>query len=167
MPEPYPFQGYSELGLLLLNPIPRVIWPEKPRGIQESEYTFRTAEGPAAMGPIKFGTASLSNSIVGDGFKMHHYFGIALYATIFAIMASIWDRIAQPRFHLYNLFFILNAAWLFWILWSFRASFAWITGMYSVWGAYLFVYMLSRFFKSRQLSNPRLFPDNSTGPKSF
>lgn len=151
MPKPYPFEGYSEFAFMLINPIPRALWPGKPLGIQESATTFQTAKGPATMGPIRFGTASLSASIVSDGFKMNHYFGISLYALILAIMASLWDRLAQPRLQIYNLFFILNAAWIFWILWSFRSSFAWISGMYSVWGAYLFAYFSSRFFRTTRL----------------
>lgn len=143
MPDPYPFEGYSEFFMMLYNPIPRAIWAGKPRGIQESAETFREARGPASLGPIRLGTASLSSSIVSDGFKMHHYFGIALYAGIFGMMASLWDSIGQKRLLSSKLYFILNAAWLFWMLWSFRAAFAWITGMYSVWGAYLFCYVAS------------------------
>jgi hypothetical protein len=137
MPDPYPFEGYGDFYLMLVNPIPRAIWSGKPKGIQESAYTFKTVRGPASRGPRKLGTASLSSSIVSDGFRMHHYFGITLYAVIFGIMASVWDYVGQRRMFLSKLYFILNAAWLFWMLWSFRSSFAWITGMYSVWGAYV------------------------------
>lgn len=145
MPNPYPFQGYYDFYLTIVNPIPRAIWPGKPKGIQESAYTLRTAKGPATKGPVQIGTASLSSSILGDGFKMQHYFGVALYAVIFALMASFWDTIGQQRLFTSKLYFILNAAWLFWLLWSFRSSFAWITGMYSVWGAYVFCFTASKF----------------------
>jgi len=145
MPNPYPFEGYFDFYLMLVNPIPRAIWPGKPKGIQESVYTFQTARGPASRGPLKVGTASLSSSIVSDGYKMHHYFGIALYGVIFGLMASVWDSVGQRRLFVSKLYFILNAAWLFWLLWSFRSSFAWITGMYSVWGAYLFCFTASKF----------------------
>jgi hypothetical protein len=143
MPNPYPFEGYFDFYLMLVNPIPRAIWAGKPKGIQESAYTFKTVRGPASRGPIKFGTASLSSSIVSDGFRMHHYFGITLYAVIFGLMASIWDYVGQRRIFASKLYFILNAAWLFWMLWAFRSSFAWITGMYSVWGAYVFCLVAS------------------------
>jgi hypothetical protein len=144
MPNPFPFEGYGEFFLTLVNPIPRAIWAGKPKGIQESAETFRTAGGAASLGPVRLGTASLSSSIVSDGFKMHHYFGITLYAVIFALMASSWDRLGQERLLTSRLYFILNAAWLFWMLWSFRACFAWITGMYTVWGAYLFCFATSK-----------------------
>lgn len=145
MPNPFPFEGYREFWLMLLNPIPRAIWAGKPKGIQESKYTFEVAKGPVTKGPIKVGTASLSSSIVSDGFRMHHYFGIVLYAVIFGLMASAWDRLGQHRLFTSKLYFILNSAWLFWLLWSFRSSFAWITGMYSVWGAYAFCFAASKF----------------------
>jgi hypothetical protein len=144
MPNPYPFEGYRDFYVMLVNPIPRAIWPGKPKGIQESKHTFSVAKGPVTRGPIKVGTASLSSSIVSDGFKMHHYFGIALYAVIFGLMASVWDYVGQRRLFVSKLYFILNAAWLFWMLWSFRSSFAWITGMYSVWGAYVFCFVASK-----------------------
>jgi hypothetical protein len=144
MPNPYPFEGYFEFYLMVVNPIPRAIWPGKPKGIVESAQTFSTVRGPASRGPLKIGTASISNSIVGDGFKMHHYFGMSLYACIFAFMASFWDSLGQRRLFTSKLYFMLNAAWLFWLLWSFRSSFAWITGMYPVWGAYLFCLAVSK-----------------------
>jgi len=155
MPHPYPFEGYFDFYLMLINPIPRAIWPGKPRGIQESKQTFSVARGPVTKGPIKVGTASLSSSIVSDGFKMQHYFGIALYGVIFGLMASVWDYVGQRRLFVSKLYFILNAAWLFWLLWSFRSSFAWITGMYSVWGAYVFCFAASSaalFFGVRKVT---------------
>lgn len=145
MPDPFPFSGYYEFYLMLVNPIPRAIWPGKPKGIQESKHTFAVAKGPVTKGPIRVGTASLSSSIVSDGFRMHHYFGVGLYAVIFGLMASSWDRLGQHRLFTSKLYFILNSAWLFWLLWSFRSSFAWITGMYSVWGAYIFCFAASKF----------------------
>ncbi len=144
MPNPYPFEGYFDFYLMVVNPIPRAIWSGKPKGIQESKQTFSVAKGPVTKGPIKVGTASLSSSIVSDGFKMHHYYGVALYAVIFGLMASVWDYVGQRRLFMSKLYFILNAAWLFWLLWSFRSSFAWISGMYSVWGAYVFCFVASK-----------------------
>lgn len=144
-PYPYPFLGYNEFYALLLNPIPRAIWPGKPKGIQESQQSFAVAQGPPSMGPINLGTASLSHSIVGNGFDMHHYFGIALYAIIYGLLASAWDYIGQRRLLLTKLYFILNSAWIFWLLWGFRAAFAFITGMYPVWGAYLLCYVAGKF----------------------
>lgn len=156
MPDPYPFQGYSEFGLMLVNPIPRALWPNKPKGIQQSEYTFRTPTGPTTMGPLRFGTASLSSSIVSDGFKMDHLVGISLYALIIGFLSSVWDSLGQKRLISSQLYFIINSAWIFWILWGFRSSFALVTGMYSVWGAYLLCYVVSKYtnlfgFRKRKL----------------
>lgn len=165
MPNPYPFEGYREFYLMLVNPIPRAIWPGKPKGIQESKYTFSVAKGPVTKGPIKVGTASLSSSIVSDGFRIHHYLGITLYAVIFGLMASVWDSVGQKRLFVSKLYFILNAAWLFWLLWSFRSSFAWITGMYSVWGAYLFCFVASKVAGGLGLRKRVHLPDPSAGPE--
>jgi hypothetical protein len=144
-PEPYSFEGYNEFYTLLVNPIPRAIWPGKPKGIQESQQAFSAPQGPESMGPIRLGTASLSRSILGDGFKMHHYIGIALYGVIYGLLASAWDYIGQRRLLLTKLYFILNSAWIFWMLWGFRAAFAFFTGMYPVWGAYLLCYVAGKF----------------------
>jgi hypothetical protein len=144
-PSPYPFEGYNEFYTLLVNPIPRVLWPGKPKGIQESSQSFSVVQGVEAMGPIRLGTASLSRSVLGDGFKMHHYFGIALYAVIFGLLASAWDYIGQRRFLSSKLYFILNSSWLFWLLWGFRGGFAFFTGVFPVWGAYLLCFVAGKF----------------------
>lgn len=145
MPDPYRFKGFGELYYLAVNPIPRAIWEGKPKGIQESRDTFTQATGPASEGPVRLGTASLSASIVSDGFTMYHVVGIFIYASLFGLVASTWDYIGQRRLSSTNLYFILNSAWIFWMLWGFRAAFAFVTGMYSVWGAYLGCYILARF----------------------
>jgi hypothetical protein len=150
MPEPYPFDGYSELGYLIVNPIPRFLWPEKPKGIQESASSFSTAVGPYARGPILIGTASLSSTVVSDGYKMQHVIGIFVYALIFAYLSSAWDSLGQVRLSRSNLYFILNAAWAFWLLWGFRSGFALVSGMYTVWGAYLFGGIISLMPRKRK-----------------
>jgi hypothetical protein len=145
VPEVYPYKGYSEFIGMLVLPIPRALWPNKPRGIQENKYTFSVAKGPVTKGPIKMGTASLSASILCDGFYMHHYVGVALYAMIYGLLASAWDYIGQRRYLATKLYFILNCAWMFWLLWGFRAAFAFFTGMYPVWGAYLLCFVAGKF----------------------
>jgi hypothetical protein len=145
MPSEYPYAGYNDFLIIITNPIPRAIWPGKPKGIQASKAAFSTPTGPPSRGPVKLGTASLSHTIVGSGYVVDHYFGIALYAAIFGLLASGWDRLGQSRFLVTKLYFILQSAWLFWMLWGFRSSFAWITGMYPVWGAYVLCYVAGRF----------------------
>jgi hypothetical protein len=144
-PTPYQFEGYFEFYLMAVNPIPRALWPGKPKGIQENQYSFSTPVGPEAMGPVNLGTASLSKTIMGDGFEMHHYFGMVLYAVIYGLCASTWDVIGKRRKLTTKLYFIVNSAWLFWMLWGFRSAFAFITGMYPVLGAYLLCYVAGRF----------------------
>jgi hypothetical protein len=145
MPDPYPYKGFGELYYYAVNPIPRAIWKNKPKGIQESADTFAIAKGPVTKGPLRVGTASLSATIISDGFTMLHLVGISVYALIFGIAASMWDRIGQQRLMSTKLYFILNSAWIFWMLWGFRSAFAFVTGMYSVWGAYLGCFILARF----------------------
>jgi hypothetical protein len=147
MPEPYQYNGFGELVYLLCNPIPRALWPGKPKGIQQDEDTFRTATGPPTMGPIPMGTASLSFSIVGDGYRMLHLFGVGAWAIIFGIAASFWDLMPRKNILGARLYFILNCAWCFWFLWGFRAGFAFVTGMYPVWGAYLLCFVGGIFGK--------------------
>lgn len=154
MPSMFPFRGYGDFFYIVVQPIPRAIWPGKPKGIQENKRTFSKVTGPPAMGPVRLGTASLSQTIVGDGYVIHHYFGIALYAAIYGLLGSFWDYIGQRRYLVTKLYFILNTAWMFWFLWGFRAAFAFITGMYPVWGAYALCAIASIFaIKFRLLSS--------------
>jgi len=137
-PSLYPFEGFGELAYLMVNPIPRAIWPEKPKGIQESASSFSTPTGPYSIGPIKIGTSSLSCTIVCDGFKMNHIFGISIYAFIFSYISSLWDSLARSKLFHHPLFFIAACSYFFWFVWGFRSGFAFVTAMYTVWGVYLF-----------------------------
>jgi hypothetical protein len=151
-PDPFPFEGFYDFYVLAVNPIPRAVWPDKPKGIQENSITFSTPTGPESMGPRALGTASLSRTIVGDGFRMYHYFGVVLYAVLFGLTASFWDSFGQRRYLSSKLYFIIHASWIFWILWGYRAGFAFVTGMYSVWGAYALCYVVGMF--GRRLRPP-------------
>jgi hypothetical protein len=144
-PSLYPFDGYGELAYLAVNPIPRAIWPNKPKGIQESESSFKIVTGPYSEGPIKMGTASLSCTVVCDGFKMNHVFGIAVYALIFSYIASLWDSLSANKKLNYPLYFMAACSYFFWFAWGFRSGFAFVTAMYTVWGVYLFAFLANYF----------------------
>jgi len=144
MPSRFSFEGFHELYVYLVNPIPRVLWPGKPKSahmeMTEKFYKGRTktrAPGPVLLGPLDIGTFSLSLTVIGEGYRMYSYLGIAAYALIFGFLASNWDFIGQRRFLETKLYFILNCAWLFALLWGFRSGFALITGLYPVVAAYL------------------------------
>lgn len=172
-PNPYPFEGIKEFIYIIVNPIPRALWPGKPKGIQESRAAFSKPTGPESKGPITLGTASLSRTIVGDAFRMGHYWGMALYAVIFGLLASFWDYIGQRRYLSTKLYFILNCAWMFWMLWGFRAAFAWITGLYPVLGAYVLCFVAGKFGrrivmgrkKSEPVRSPRLPGQPALAPR--
>jgi hypothetical protein len=144
IPSRFPFEGFHELYVYLVNPIPRVLWPGKPKSahmeMTEKFFKGRTtqrAPGPVLLGPLDIGTFSLSLTVIGEGYRMYGYLGIAAYALIFGFLASNWDFIGQRRFLQTKLYFILNCAWLFAFLWGFRSGFALITGLYPVLAAYL------------------------------
>lgn len=144
MPSRFPFEGFHELYVYLVNPIPRVLWPGKPKSAHmemtekfSKGRTTQRAPGPVRLGPLDIGTFSLSLTVVGEGYRMFSYLGIAAYALIFGFLASNWDYIGQRRFLQTKLYFILNCAWLFAMLWGFRSGFALITGLYPVAAAYL------------------------------
>jgi len=99
--------------------------------------TTARAPGPVLMGPVDVGTFSLSLTVIGEGYRMYGYIGMAVYALIFGFLASNWDFIGQRRFLTTKLYFILNVAWLFAFLWGFRSGFALVTGLYPVMGAYV------------------------------
>lgn len=145
VPERYPYGGFADIWYIIVNPIPRAIWKNKPLGIQEDETTFSVATGPVAEGPIRMGTASLSSSIVCDGYKAAHVLGIIFYAAVMAWLGSFWDELAKRRFVLTALYFIMHSMWLFWFMWGFRAAFAFVTAMYGVWGGYAICAVLGTF----------------------
>jgi hypothetical protein len=163
MPKPFPFEGFHEFYVNVVNPIPRFLWPGKPKSahmlmsesLAKGRGVARTAPGPVTMGPMDITTFSLSQTIVGDGYKMYHYFGMTLYAVIMGFMASNWDSIGLRRLFTTKLYFILHAAWLFCMLWGFRSGFALITALYPVLGAYVLCIVAGKYGRPFVLEQPR------------
>jgi hypothetical protein len=91
------------------------------------------------------GTASLSCTVVCDGFKMNHVFGIGVYALIFSYIASLWDSLSANKKLNYPLYFMAACSYFFWFAWGFRSGFAFVTAMYTVWGVYLFAFLANYF----------------------
>jgi hypothetical protein len=172
MPKPFPYEGLYEFYVNIVNPIPRFIWPDKPKhahmimsdALAKGRGVFRTAPGPVTMGPLPITTFSLSQTIVGDGYRIYHYFGIALYAAIMGFIASNWDSIGMRRLLTTKLYFILHAAWLFCMLWGFRSGFALVTALYPVLGAYVLCIVAGKYGRplaseqSRQAAVSRTVP---------
>jgi len=163
MPSRFPFEGFYELYVYLVNPIPRVIWPGKPKSphmeMTEKFNKGRTRErapGPVRLGPMEIGTFSLSLTVVGEGYRMFSYLGIAIYALMFGFLASSWDYIGQKRFLTTKLYFILNVAWLFALLWGFRSGFALITALYPVLGAYVLCIIAGKLGRPLLIDVPSL-----------
>jgi hypothetical protein len=136
-PGKYNFEGLNDFFTLIVNPIPRVIWPNKPVWYGTKELIY---QWPFILdGPLFMGTTSLSFSIVGDAYQAKGFWGIILYSFIFAFLLFVFDNL-----HFYTRDNILSVGVLgiscFVAFWGYRSLYALITGLYPL----LFLLLLVR-----------------------
>ena len=79
-PSLYPYQPAQGLLFFLSNPIPRMVWPEKP--IAFGIILQEQMESPANLGP----------GILGHGWAEAGWFGVAAYACFFGLLTGAVDR---------------------------------------------------------------------------
>lgn len=81
----YDLQPFNGLGLFALNPIPRVVWPDKPAALGKDVQAQLGAKG------------NLSIGVVGHGWVEGHYLGVIGYAIFFGIFVTAVDRMLRQR----------------------------------------------------------------------
>lgn len=90
-PDRYPYEGFDEFFAILVNPVPRAIWPGKPvmNGAKDlSHQALFVLEGPLFMG-----TTSLTYSVVGEAYKADGMLSIFVYAFVYASYLLFFDGI--------------------------------------------------------------------------
>lgn len=129
-PDKYKFQGFSDLFAILVNPIPRAIWPNKPvlGGAKDlSEQSQFILDGPLFMG-----TTSLTYSVVGEAYMQQGVWGLLVYGAIYGLFVLFFDgtifytRSKQP------LAAGILGAGVFLSFWGFRSFFALMSFVYPI-----------------------------------
>ena len=121
-PAKYGYKGFSDLFTILVNPIPRAIWPDKP-----ILYGAEELDKQAAFildGPIFMGTTSLSFSIVGDGYQAGGTIGLFVYALFYGLFLLFFDGVIYYTHRSRPISVGLLGSGAFLGFWGFRALFA-------------------------------------------
>ena len=100
----------------LVKPIPRAFWPGKPKGLSISIETVRSERGA--------GAATWASTFIGESYMGGGFFGVALAALFFGILAAWWNLRFIPSTDLYQN--LLYASGIFAALISMRSIF-WFT----------------------------------------
>lgn len=79
-----PHEPFYSLKYLLVNPIPRIWWPDKPVGFGKVL--------PLSMNHKEFNNLTLGPGVIGHGWHEMGIFGVAFYAVFFAILAKAVDE---------------------------------------------------------------------------
>jgi len=129
-PDKYPYEGYNDFFAVLVNPIPRSIWPGKPILNGAQDITHQSSF--VLSGPLTMGTTSLSFSIVGDAYKTAGFWGLLIYAFTFALFLLYFDGIIYYVRKRNPLTVGILGLVIFLAFWGYRAFFALISFLYPV-----------------------------------
>ena len=139
-PEKYSFEGFNDFFAILVNPIPRSIWPGKP--VRQEAQDQKNLYSFILDGPQFIGTKSLSYSVVGESYKAFGIIGIFIYAFVYFIYLSFFDGLiyyAQKREALSIGIFGLA---VFLAFWGVRSLNALITFIYPL----ILILLIIKFF---------------------
>ncbi|GAB3809742.1 hypothetical protein GCM10028819_52000 [Spirosoma humi] len=144
-PKRYAFQGFSDLFTVLVNPIPRSIWPGKPFLIGAKDISQQPAF--ALDGPVIMGTTSLSYSIVGEAYQANGTIGLLVYALLYGVFLLFFDGITFYTHRDRPISVGILGLGVFLAFWGFRAFFALMSFSYPI-------IFLILFFKLIQMFKP-------------
>ena len=141
------YLGFEIPYLALVRPIPRAIWPGKPKGLSR---TIEEAYGATQM--------TVAAAFVGEGYMSGGLFGVALEGLVLGLMAAWWNRLSSPRNS--ELGILVYASGFFAITITMRSTFAMTTALMPCVAGLLFgKYVLPKIrakFKPRAVLPPRL-----------
>ena len=80
------YLGFEIPYLALVRPIPRAIWPGKPKGMSLTIEEALSAKG-----------ATVAATFVGEAYMSGGLFAVALEAIILGMLAGWWNRMASPK----------------------------------------------------------------------
>lgn len=129
-PERYPFEGFDVFFTVLLNPIPRAIWPGKPVLIGEKDLSQQSLF--VLDGPVYMGTTSLSYSVVGDAYLAGGVIGLFVYGLFYGIFLLFFDGITCYTNRSKPISVGVLGLGVFLAFWGFRALFALISFSYPI-----------------------------------
>lgn len=91
-PDVYPYDPFNGAKFLLSNPIPRFLWPEKPRGL--GIVVQEQLQSPANLGV----------GILGHGWAEGGWIGVIGYAAFFGLLTAGLDNLIRQR--MWNPYFL-------------------------------------------------------------
>lgn len=125
------FEGFNTYYAIILNPIPRTIWPGKPIiggavGGVENQKKF------VLKGPLIMGTTSLTTSVVGLGYMSSGYWGLVVVAFTYVVILLFFDSsiLLTSEKNVFKSSII--GAGVFLGFWGFRSFLALIIAIYPV-----------------------------------
>jgi hypothetical protein len=127
-PDRYAYEGFNNFFAILVNPIPRVIWPNKPilNGANDlSHQSLFILDGPLFMG-----TTSLTYSVVGEAYQADGMWAIFVYAIVYAFYLILFDGIIYYANQRQVLSVGVLGISVFLSFWGYRSFFALISFIY-------------------------------------
>jgi hypothetical protein len=133
-PERLPYLGFEMASYVILRPVPRALWPDKP-----TKLSVDTAD---ALG---FRGLSVSSTFVGESYIMGGYPTVLIVGLLLGGLSGWWDRVGQNLRS--NLGMLLYASGFFAAIGSMRSMIFTTTAMLPTFG--LWLYMKSRKVRAR------------------
>lgn len=129
-PDKYEFRGFSGLFSVLINPIPRAIWPNKP--ILHGAKDISQQSQFVLDGPLFMGTTSLTYSVVGEAYMAKGIWGLLVYGVIYGMFLLFFDGITYYTRDKQPLAAGMLGVGVFLSFWGFRSFFALMSFLYPV-----------------------------------
>lgn len=129
-PDKYEFEGFNNMLAMLVNPIPRALWPNKPVLIGAKDLSQQPKW--VTDGPLYMETTSLTWSVVGDGYQAKGILGLLVYGFIYGLFVVFFDGIVYYTKNKQPLAAGLLGMGVFLSFWGYRSLFALVTSIYPV-----------------------------------
>jgi len=112
-PDQSPFLGVEVLHHVLIRPVPRALWPEKPEKLSVSMEDI-----------VQIPETTIASSFVGEGYMAFGWKGTLGFGLALGVLLSLWNRILSSRRHHCDL--ILYVSGFVWALLAMRSP-IWIS----------------------------------------
>ncbi|MGC4036274.1 MAG: hypothetical protein QM764_09945 [Chitinophagaceae bacterium] len=147
-PRKQDFVGFNDFFAILLNPIPRTIWPGKPLLMGAKDISAQ----PKFIldGPLEMGTTSLTSSVVGEAYQANGVWGLFVYSIVYAALLIFFEGISFYVSRKKPLSVGMTGIGLFLSFWGFRSFFALISYIYPITLLIVSIKFISFIKKSRE-----------------
>jgi hypothetical protein len=139
-PDRYHYEGFHDFFAVLVNPVPRAIWPNKPslNGAADLSHQFSFV----LDGPLFMGTTSLTYSIAGEAYQADGMWGIFVYASVYALFMLSLDGVVYYTIHRHVLSVGVLGMSVFLSFWGYRSFLALFSFAYPLLFLILLLYIL-------------------------